>query len=55
MRERQERSLGGHGGGECEDIQDQNVQIIKLIVAFGAKGNGRKGYPQSFGGEAGAL
>ena len=42
IRERQERSLGGHGSGESGDIQDQKVQIIKLISALGANGNGRK-------------
>ena len=42
MRERQERSLGGNGDSDCHDIQDPNVQIVKLIVALGAEDNGRR-------------
>ena len=42
MRERQERSLGGRGDSDCDDIQDQNVQIVKLIAALGAGDNGRR-------------
>ena len=42
MRERQERSLAGSGDSNCDDIQTQNVQIVKLIAALGAKDNGRR-------------
>ena len=42
MRERQGRSLGGIGDNDCDEIQDQNVQVVMLIAALGAHDNGRR-------------
>ena len=41
MREHQERALGGPGSGDDEDVENQKVQIIKLIPALGQKDSGR--------------
>ena len=42
MRERQERALGGHDNVDDEDTENQSVQIIRLIAAFGSKDSGRR-------------
>ena len=42
MRERPERTLGGHDIVDDEGVEDQNVQIIRLIAALGSKNSGRQ-------------
>ena len=42
MREHQERALGGHGRADDEDVENQNVQSIKLISALGSRDSGRR-------------
>ena len=42
MHERQERSLGGRDVCDDEDVENQNMQIIKLIAALGEKDNCRR-------------
>ena len=42
MRERQERSLGGRDVCDDEDVEGQNVQVIRLIAALGEKDSGRR-------------
>ena len=42
MREHQERALGGHGRADDEDVENQNVQSIKLISALGSRHSGRQ-------------
>ena len=53
MRECQDRSLGGHGDHGSDDVQDQNVQIVKLIAALGAKENGRRIIPKAMAAKRG--
>ena len=42
MRERHERSLGGRDVCDDEDVEGQNVQVIRLIAALGEKDSGRR-------------
>ena len=42
MRERQERSVGGSGDDSQDEVQDQNIQVVRLIAALGAQDNGKK-------------
>ena len=42
MRERQERVLGGHDIVDDEDVENQTVEIIRLISALGSRDRGRR-------------
>jgi hypothetical protein len=42
MRERQERSFGGRDVCDDEDVESQNVLVIRLIAALGEKDSGRR-------------
>ena len=42
MRERQEHALRGHDRVNDEDVENHNVQIIRLIPALGSRDSGRR-------------
>ena len=47
MRTQQERVVGGRDVCDDGDVENQNVQIIKLIAALGEKDSGRRAIPKA--------